>query len=152
VTATLSGPNGATVPLETGAAEPVGVHSFVWDGTFASVPQPEGAWTFTVTATDDRHVTTTATRTFSLDNTLGALTVSSGRVPTAHFVLSRQADVVVRVERRNGIAVAAVHLPHLPAGGHRMQWRGKKAGRYLMRVDATSIIGTSSLVAPFTLK
>jgi hypothetical protein len=152
VTATLNGPNGAIVPLETSAAEPVGVHTFAWDGMLASVPQPEGAWTFTVSATDDRAVTTTAERTFTLDKTLGWLTVSSGRVPTAHFVLSRQADVVLHVERPNGIAVATIRLPHLAAGGHRMQWRGKKAGRYVMRVDATSTIGTSSLVAPFSLK
>jgi hypothetical protein len=151
VTATLNGPNGATVPLANGP-EPAGVHTFAWDGTLASVPQPEGAWTFSVSATDDRSVTTAAERTFSLDKTLGSLTVSSGRVPTAHFVLSRQADVIARVEHRNGVTVATLRLPHLAAGGHRMQWRGKKAGRYLMRVGATSPIGTSSLVAPFSLK
>ena len=157
VTATLNGPDGATVPLETGA-EPVGVHTFVWDGTLASVPQPEGAWTFTVTATDDRSVTTTAQRTFSLDDTLGSLTVSAGvRRATAQFVLSRSADVVVRVERRNGVAVAVFHLPQLVAGAHRVRWNRRigvgraPKGRYLMRVDATSTIGTSSLVASFTL-
>lgn len=153
VTATLSGPNGETVPLETGAAEPVGVHTFVWDGTLANVPQPEGTWTFTVSATDDRSVTTTAERTFSFDNTLGFLTVGRTlRGEAAHFVLSRQADVVVRVERRNGVAVAILGRPHLAAGGHRVRWKSKTHGKYLMRVDATSTIGTSSLVAPFSLK
>ncbi len=160
VTATLTGPNGATVPLETGP-EPVGVHMLVWDGTLASVPQPEGAWTFSVSATDDRSVTTTAQRSFSLDDTLGSLTVAAGGrsgSPTASFVLSRQADVVVRVERRNGIAVAVLHLPQLAAGPHRVVWnrrirsRRAPAGRYLMRVEATSTVGTSALVAPFTLK
>jgi len=159
VTATLNGPNGATVPVET-RPEAVGVHTFVWDGTLASVPQPEGAWTFSVSATDDRNVQTTAERSFSLDNTLGSLTVSpnSSGGETAHFVLSRQADVVVRVERRNGFPVATFRLPHLTAGAHRVPWNGKigkqrvPAGRYLMRVDATSTIGTSSLVAPFSLK
>ena len=157
VTATLTGPGGATVPLDTGP-ETVGVHTVVWDGTLASVPQPEGQWTFSVSATDDRNVTTTAERTFSLDNTLGSLTVAAGRTPTAQFVLSRQADVVVTVEQRNGAAVAIFKLPQLAAGGHRVAWKakfGKKrapAGKYLMRVDATSTIGTSSLVAPFALK
>ena len=153
VTATLNGPNGATVPLETGAAETKGVHSFVWDGTLAGVPQPEGAWTFAVTATDDRAVTTTAERTFSLDDTLGSLTVGgTRRGEVANFVLSRPADVVVSVERRNGTAVATFHLPHLVAGAHQALWKGKTAGKYLMRVDATSTIGTSSLVAPFVFK
>jgi len=153
VTATLNGPNGATVPIDSGT-EATGVHSFVWDGKLGGVPQPEGAWTFSVSATDDRSVETTAVRTFSLDKTLGSLTVptdSHGR-PTARFVLSRQADVVVRVERRNGIDVATFHLPHLAAGAHRVPWNGKVAGKYLMRVDATSVIGTSWLVAPFSLR
>ncbi len=159
VTATLSGPNGAIVPLETTTAKPVGVHSFVWDGTLASVPQPEGAWTFTVTATDDRSVTTEAQRTFSLDNTLGSLTVArAGKGEAARFVLSRQADIVVRIERTNGIAVATARRNSLAAGPHTFTWKGrigaKRApkGRYRLEVDATSSIGTSSLVAPFTLK
>jgi small ligand-binding sensory domain FIST len=124
------------------------------------VPQPEGRWTFKVTATDDRSVTTTAERTFSLDKTLGSLTVSpnSSHGRTVHFLLSRKADIVVAVERRNGIALTTFHLPHLTAGAHSFVWRrqigGARApkGRYLMRVDATSAIGTSSLVAAFSLK
>jgi hypothetical protein len=160
VTATLNGPNGATVSLETGAAEAVGVHTFAWNGTLASVRQPEGAWTFTVTATDDRSVTTTAQRTFSLDDTLGSLRLSanSAHGETASFVLSRQADVVVAIERRNGIALASFRRPHLAAGAHKYVWRRRigraraKKGRYLMRIDATSTIGTSSLVARFALK
>ena len=158
VTTTLNGPNGATVPLETGAAEPVGVHSFVWNGTLASVPQQEGAWTFTVTATDDRTVATAAERTFALDDTLGSLTVARSRLgEAAHFVLSRQANVVVRIERTNGI-VAIYHLNGLAPGSHEFTWKGgigaKRApkGHYLLEVDATSSIGTSSLVAPFLLK
>jgi len=54
--------------------------------------------------------------------------------------------------------VAAFHLPHLAAGTHSHAWRRRigaeraPKGRYLMRVDATSTVGTSSLVAPFALK
>ena len=40
---------------------------------------PEGAWTFAVTATDDRNVTTSAQRTFSLDDTLSSLAVKHRR-------------------------------------------------------------------------
>jgi flagellar hook assembly protein FlgD len=151
VTATLNGPNGATVSIPAGA-QPKGSHTFAWDGTSASVPQAEGAWTFSVSATDDRSVTTTAERTFTLDKTLGSLTVSGRRIPTARFVLSRKANVVVRVERRSGVAVKTFNLPHLVAGAHHVSWKGKGVGKYLMRVDATSAIGTSSLVAPFSLR
>jgi hypothetical protein len=159
VTATLAGPGGATIPLAGGAAS-AGVHTLSWDGTIGGDPAPEGSWTLTVTATDDRSVTTTAQRTFSLDDTLGSLSVVRGSrgYPVASFVLARQADVVVRVERGNGIAVATFRLPKQASGPHRVTWNGKIAGksapggRYQMRVVATSSVGTSSLVAPFTLR
>ena len=159
VTAALTGPQGVTVPLASDA-ETVGVHTLSWDGTIAGNLAPEGTWTFSVTATDDRTVTTTAERTFSLDATLGFLTVGRDGHgnPAADFVLSRQADVVVTVERPNGIAVASFQRSALATGEHRVSWRGRigavraPAGRYLMRVDATSTIGMSSLAAPFSLK
>jgi hypothetical protein len=141
VTVELDGPNGATVPLDSGLKK-VGVHTITWDGA----DQPEGAWTFSVTATDDRAIQTTAERTFSLDKTLGSLTVAKA---TARFFLTREADVVVRMERPNGIAVATYPLPHLAAGVRRVTWTHPRAGHYLMRVDATSTIGTSSLAVPF---
>ena len=59
VSATLAGPNNMKVTLATGA-ESQGVHTLTWDGTNGGT---EGQWTFTVTATDDRKVTTTAQRT-----------------------------------------------------------------------------------------
>jgi hypothetical protein len=58
-----------------------------------------------------------------------------------------ESDVVAEA-----FAVATFHLPHLAAGPRRVRWNGKKAGRYLMRIDATSAIGTSTLVAPFSLR
>jgi flagellar hook assembly protein FlgD len=158
VTATLNGPNGTTITLPGGAQSP-GTYPLSWDGRNGSTPAPAGAWTFSVSATDDRSVTTTAHRSFVLDDTLGFLTVGrAGRGETAHFVLSRQANVVVRIERTNGKAVATSHLNGLAAGSHKFTWNrrigAKRApkGRYLLKADATSSIGTSSLVAPFTLK
>jgi len=154
VTATLRGPNGATVPLETGAKSK-GVHTLLWDGKLAGVPQPEGAWTFSVSATDDRPITTAAERTFTLDKTLRSLSVGRrGSNPTARFNLTRKADLVVRVERRSGAAVATFRFSHIAAGRWALliPWKPKKAGKYLLQVEATSVIGTSSLVAPFSLK
>ena len=34
------------------------LHTLAWDGTIGGSPAPEGKWTFTVTGTDDRNVTT----------------------------------------------------------------------------------------------
>src|SRR5581483_9962293 len=105
-------------------------------------PAPEGAWTFTVTATDDRNVTTTAQRSFSLDDTLGALTVTRGPGggPAASFNLTRPATVVVRIERPSGAVVATIQTLKLAAGPHHASWQGRvhknwaPAGRYQLRV------------------
>lgn len=159
VTATLSGPGGATVQLLANAAEQPGVHSFTWDGRSGGTVAPEGSWTFTVNATDDRNITTSAQRTFSLDDTLGSLDVVRGRggLPTASFKLTRRASVVVLVERPNGIPVATVRNAQLDPGPHRVTWKGRiggtraAPGSYRMRVQATSSVGVSALVAPFSL-
>ncbi len=152
IDATLSGPGGAKITLADGAESP-GPHTFTWSGAGA----PEGQWTFNVTATDDRHVTTSAQRTFSLDDTLSSLSVRIGsRGLTATFRLTRTADVVVSVERPNGVAVATLESGSRTAGPQRVTWRGTigkrvaPRGRYKVYVEATSPVGTSSLAALFS--
>jgi flagellar hook assembly protein FlgD len=159
VVATLAGPNGSKLTLAN-EAEPAGLHTFSWDGTNGSSRAPEGSWTFAVTATDDRKITTSAQRPFSLDDTLSSLVVRSasrGRA-TATFQLTRKADVVVRIERQNGIAVATFRLAARAPGAQRVTWRGRigrssaPRGRYRMDVQATSSVGTSSLAALFSFR
>lgn len=157
VVATLDGPSGTKIPLAT-AAETPGVHSFTWDGTNGGATAPEGVWTFTVTATDDRNVTTTAQQTFSLDDTLSSLAVTTGSrgLPTATFQLARPAKVVVRIERPNGVPVATVSSGPRAAGPQHVTWPGRigqrpaPGGRYRIEVAATSSVGASSLVALFS--
>jgi flagellar hook assembly protein FlgD len=159
VAATLSGPNGARITLASGA-EPAGLHSIAWDGSNGTSRAPEGAWTFAVTATDDRKVTTSAQRTFSLDDTLSSLTVKSARrgQATVTFQLSRTAAVVVQIERANGIPVASFRLASRPPGAQHVTWRGRigrrnaPGGRYKADVEATSPVGTSSLAALFSFR
>jgi hypothetical protein len=156
VVATLAGPGGTTIPLASDAEQP-GLHTISWDGTAAGAPAPEGAWTFSVTATDDRGVTTTAERGFSLDDTLSSLSLArgSGGQVLASFRLSRPARVVVRIERPNGVAVATFRARPLQAGVQQVGWSGRidgkpaPRGRYQVDVEAASSVGTSSLVAPF---
>ncbi len=158
VVARLSGPGGAAVTLASGTEQP-GLHTLTWDGTVDGAAATEGRWTFTVTGTDDRGVTTTAQRTFSVDDTLRSLTVAAGPggYPTATFALTRTADVVVQVERPNGISVKTQLDATLAAGSYSVTWKGNAAGRkapngrYQVDVQATSSVGTSSLVAPFSL-
>ena len=159
VVASLAGPGGAKVTLASGA-ESAGLHTLVWDGTIGSSSAPEGKWTFTVTGTDDRNVTTTAQRTFSLDDTLSSLALKLGPrgLPTATFELTRQATVVVQIQRANGVPVATLRSGQRPAGPQHASWQGKidgrraPAGRYQVAVQAKSSVGTSSLAAPFSLR
>jgi flagellar hook assembly protein FlgD len=157
VVATLSGPSGTKIPLVSEAETP-GPHTLTWDGTNAGTPGSEGQWTFGVTATDDRNVTTSAQQSFSLDDTLSSLTVTAGSRPTASFQLTRPASVVVRIERPNGVPVATVGSGPRSAGAQRATWRGMigkrgaPGGRYRVEVVATSSVGTSSLAALFSFR
>jgi len=69
VIATLDGPGGAKITLVDGEVSP-GLHVLGWNGIVQGSPAAEGKWTFTVTGTDDRKVTTSAERPFALDDTL----------------------------------------------------------------------------------
>jgi flagellar hook assembly protein FlgD len=157
VVATLAGPNNTTITLANGTESP-GSHTLTWDGANGGVPAPEGQWSFDVTATDDRNVTTTTQRTFSLDDTLSSLVVTSGSRPTATFQLTRSANVVVRIERLNGVVVASLGSGPRAAGPQHVTWRGRigkrqaQRGRYRVEVVATSPVGTSSLAAQFSFR
>jgi hypothetical protein len=157
IVATLAGPGGAQLTLADGTA-PAGLHALGWNGKTGGSPAAEGKWTFTVTGTDDRNVTTSAQRTFSLDDTLSSLavTVGSDGLPTASFQLTRAANVMVQVQRLNGVPVATLRSGPLATGPEKVTWRGKigrhqaPSGRYQVAVQATSSVGASSLTAPFS--
>jgi hypothetical protein len=157
VVAALAGPGNAKITLADGTESP-GLHVLAWGGTNAGKPAPEGRWTFTITGTDDRDVTSSAQRSFSLDDTLSSLALKMGRNgPSATFMLTREASVVVQIRRLNGVPVATVRSGKRPAGPDHATWNGRigrrkaPGGRYQLVVEATSSVGTSSLAAPFSL-
>jgi hypothetical protein len=155
--ATLAGPGGATVTLANGATTP-GLHALGWNGSVRGASAAEGKWTLTVTGTDDRDVTTSAQRTFSLDDTLSSLAVvvRSRRSATGTFRLTRPATVRVQIQRPNGVAVATLRSGAQPAGQEQVTWHGKigrrraPSGRYQLAVEATSSVGASTLATPFS--
>jgi len=159
VAASLTGPGGAKVTLANGA-ESGGLHTLGWGGIVSGLPAAEGKWTFTVTGTDDQNVTTSAQRTFSLDDTLSSLAVAihGHGLPTATFQLTRSATVVVQIQRPNGVPVATLRSGPQAAGPEHATWHGRigrhraPGGHYQVLVQATSSIGTSSLAAPFSLR
>jgi hypothetical protein len=136
VTATVTGPDKQTTTIAQQDAQP-GTLTFAWDAKAAV----EGDWTFAVS-----DGTTTATRPFVVNNTLGALTLSGG---TIGFALAHAADVAVTVEKENGVTVATVLVKKLPAGAQQVTWNGTPKVGYRVRVTATNSIGTVTQTVPF---
>jgi flagellar hook assembly protein FlgD len=159
VSATLTGPGGVTIPLDSGVRQPK-TYRFDWTGKNADgTLMPEGTWRFAVTATDDLGRTSTADRSFSLNTTLGFLDVPptavarrSGSNLTASFTLAHPARVQVTLERASGAVVRALLQANLQAGPATVRWDGRDAnrvrastGRYRLRVSATNELGTVDL-------
>jgi hypothetical protein len=167
VTATIVGPDGSTQTLASDAEQP-GIHTLPWSGqTAAGTPAVEGSWTFQVTATDDTGRTTTATRAFSVNDTLGALQVTPAAAhlapgttaATASFQLAHPATVTATVETRTGVVIATLLMGKLQSGPQQIPWDGHTGtgslaytGAYQMHVVAANSIGTVSLTAPFTAR
>ena len=153
VTASLAGPGGVTLPLDSGARSP-GTYKFTWDGGTA----PEGRWRLVVNAVDDQGRASSADRPFTLDKTLGFLTaptsVASGL--RGSFVLAHPAQVRATIERPSGVVVRRLFTRSLDIGTVPVTWNGRDdrgalvlAGRYVLRVTATNELGTMSLTRPF---
>jgi flagellar hook assembly protein FlgD len=119
------------------ATEQPGTYSFPWDAAGAA----EGDWTFTVS-----DGSTTAQRTFSVNDTLGNLAVNG---TTISFQLSRPSDVAVTVEKANGVTVATVLAGKLGAGPQQVTWNGTPRTGYRVRVVATNSIGSVDETAQF---
>ena len=167
VTATLTGPDGSTQTLASDSEQP-GLYTLQWAGTTAAgTPAAEGNWTFQVTGADDQGRTTTATRAFSLNDTLGSLQITPAAAhlaagttaATATFQLAHPAMVTATIETRTGIVIATLVSSKLQPGAQQLPWDGRSAdgklaftGAYQVHVVATNSIGTVSLTAPFTAR
>jgi hypothetical protein len=147
VSATLTGPGGIVVPLDSGA-HAAGTYTFNWTGE----GQPEGAWTFRTVADDDLGRHSTADRQFALNNTLGFVTASaSHRRVTGTFKLARPARVALRIETPGGGIVKTLATRSFPAGDGTISWRGRP-GSYVFSATATNEVGAVELTAPFRLR
>jgi hypothetical protein len=167
VQASLAGPDGSTIPLDSGARTP-GTYSFTWSGALPDgTPAPEGLWRLGVTATDDQSQVSQAERTFALNNTLASLRVRPASVKlrkqgtrlAASFTLERSAKVTATVETPRGVVVGVLARKSLAAGRRGVTWSGRTgagtlayAGAYRVHVSATNSLGRADLYAPFTAR
>jgi hypothetical protein len=167
VTATLSGPGGATRTIDAGDRRP-GIYRFDWAGRVNGRPEPEGRWRLTVNATDAEGRNSSAERSFSLNNTLGFITVKplravvhrrrGGRV-TIGFQLTRRARVSIAIMSKTGQLLRVVRNASAPAGRVVAFWDGKYpngkpvfSGSYVAKVTAISGAGRADLARSFRVR
>jgi hypothetical protein len=154
VSAKVVAPDGTARELDAGPKAP-GTYRVTWDGTDPTgAPAPEGKYRWTVTATDDLGRASTATRTFTVDDTLGFVRVERN-ARTIGFTLARDAAVRVTVEDRYGEILRTVAAGRRAAGHVAVNWNGRDgrrkrvpSGSYVVRVSATSAIGLSEVRIP----
>ena len=180
VTATLTAPDGTVAWQEPGIAREPGAYDVAFPPASASPPPPEGQpppapqpvlpaegrWTLTVSATDDQGLSSTATRRFAVNSTLGSLRVSPARVVVRNtggrvdirWSQARAARVRVTVETPEGIVVRSVSNVAAQPGDQAVAWDGRAAnrklvagGRYIVRLAATNELGSVSLTQPLTV-
>ena len=167
VTVTLIGPDNVSRTLELGP-KVAGSYRLPWTGLRDDgSPELEGAWRFGVSAVDDAGKSSTANRTFSLNQTLGGLSVAppllrvrpNGPALRAQFTLSRPAAVTASVETTNGAVFAVVAQKRLAAGAQTLTWNGTlgratlaHSGSYVLRIAAANELGRSELVTPFAIR
>jgi hypothetical protein len=181
VTARLTAPDGTIAWQEAGIAREPGAYEVVFPPAAAPPPPPEGQppsepepvapaegrWTLTVAATDDQGLSSTTTRRFAVNSTLGSLRVSPGRVVVRNtggraevrWSQARAARVKVTVETPEGIVVKTVSNVATQQGDQAVVWDGRAAnrkpvagGRYVVRVTATNELGSVSLTQPVTVR
>ena len=180
VTATLTAPDGTVAWQEPGIAREPDAYDVAFPPASASPPPPEGQpppapqpvlpaegrWTLTVSATDDQGLSSTATRRFAVNSTLGSLRVSPARVVVRNtggrvdirWSQARAARVRVTVETPEGIVVRTVSNVAAQPGDQAVAWDGRAAnrklvagGRYIVRLAATNELGSVSLTQPLTV-
>ena len=175
VTATLRAPDG-TVAFEESAVREPGSYAVAFPPPPPVPPPPapgepppppaepvplaEGRWTLTVSATDDQLLTSSATRHFWVNSTLGFLRLDRrlllvpprGRNMTIQWTQTRPARVTVRVETMRGVLLRTVARATYQPGTISVVWNGIRkdgqrayGGLYRVRVTAKNGIGSVTL-------
>jgi hypothetical protein len=163
VEVTLTRPDGSVGFSETGVKD-AGTHPIAFPPPAAAAGAeagvPEGRWSLRIAATDDLARTSTMTRTFVVDTTLGFLraparraVLPGGREIPISWRLARDARVSVTVHDAVGRVVRRGLAGTGPwqAGEHRVAWDGldqrrqRLQGSYEIRVAATTELGRTEL-------
>ena len=182
VTVMLTAPDGTVAAQESGGREP-GTYEVAFPPLPPPLPPPpegepppepiqplppaEGLWTLSVTSIDDQGLSSSATRRFAVNSTLGFLRVEpsrlflppGGRSAAIGWTQARAARVKVTLETSEGILLRTVVSQRYEPGAQAVAWNGRMAngklvpgGRYVVRVTATNELGTVSLEQQMTVR
>jgi hypothetical protein len=166
VTAAVVGPDGVARPVDAGPRTP-GTYTFSWTGLQADgTPEPEGAYQFSVSAVDDQGQTTTSSRAFSINDSLGFLVAPSkvvirrqGVALRATYRLAHTATVTAEIQTASGITVRTLLKATLQPGQQTVTWDGliglgtrAFGGAYQLVVSAANTLGTATLSQAFTAR
>jgi Phosphodiester glycosidase/FlgD Ig-like domain len=169
-TVTLSAPGGATAFSQTTDAQAAGSYAVAFPspgGAATAQAITQGRWSLTLAATDDLGQQTTMARTFTVNNSLGFLTVSTprlllppgGRDLTISWKMGAAAKVVATVETNAGAVVRTLAVGRFPTGPRAVVWNGLdragmrvKSGVYRAHLVARSALGTVELVKTFSVR
>ena len=171
VTATLTGPNGVARTIDSGERKP-GLYKFAFAGGTRSnrvgAAEPEGRYRWSITAVDADGRRSTAERSFSLNNTLGFLSVQPSPMTVRRkrggrlligFTLTRPAGVSVTITSKTGQLLRVVRNFNARAGKTALVWNGKYpngkpvfAGTYVAKVVATNSVGRAELARSFRVR
>lgn len=170
VTATLTGPDGVARTLDAGERKP-GIYKFSFAGQrsrrFAQA-EAEGRYRWTINAVDSEGRRSTAERVFSLNNTLGFISVQPSRVVVRKkrggrlligFALTRPARISVTITSKTGQLLRVVRNANAAAGKVAVIWDGRYpnnkpvfAGTYVAKVVATNSVGRAELARSFQVR
>jgi Phosphodiester glycosidase len=171
VTATLTGPDGVARTIDSGERRP-GIYKFAFAGGTRSsrsgAAEPEGRWRWNITAVDSEGRRSTAERVFSLNNTLGFITVQPTRMTVGRkrggrlligFTLTRPARVSATITSKTGQLLRVVRNFNARAGKTVLLWNGKYpngkpvfSGTYVARIVATNSVGRAELARSFRVR
>ncbi len=165
VTLTLQAPNGSAPASQTLDAQPPGIYPVPFPPAGAQLAQ--GQWKLSVTATDELGQQSSMTQPFTVDNSIGFLTVSAprlflppgGRGLTISWTTGGQAKVVATIETKEGTVVRTLAIGRFPLGDKSAVWNGLdragkrvKGGVYRAHLVARSAYGTVELAKTFTVR
>jgi hypothetical protein len=170
VTATLTGPDGTPRTIDSGERK-AGVYKFSFGGQRSrrsAQAEPEGRYRWNITATDSEGRRSTAERVFSLNNTLGFISVQPSRVTVRKkrggrlligFTLTRPARISVTITSKTGQLLRVVRNANSAAGKVAVLWNGKYpngkpvfSGTYVAKVVATNSVGRAELARSFRVQ